>query len=140
MGRGYRQLEHTADLALELYGDDEAEVLVAGLEAMVAILTDGAPNLESNLELSEREVELDAVDPVDRMVRWLNEIVYVATVEGFIPAGAVVELGETGLRATLRGESEARSRLRTEIKSVTYHEAELRRVDGGWRARVVVDV
>jgi SHS2 domain-containing protein len=135
--RGHRQLDHTADLALELWGESEVDVLLAGAEGVVAIMTEGG-------EVEERErkvVHIDAVDPQDRLVQWLNEVVFAAVNEGFLFGSADIALeGATGLSATIRGEPGAAARVVAELKSATYHELALGEDDGIWRARVVIDV
>ena len=137
MQRGHRQLDHTADLALELWGESEVDVLLAGAEGVVAIMTEGG-------EVEEREhrrVRIEAVDREDRLVQWLNEIVVAAVSEGFLFGSAEIALdGATGLSATIRGEPRAGERVVAELKSATYHELELGEVGGMWRARVVIDV
>jgi len=134
--RGHRQVEHTADLALEIWARSEEGVLEEGLRALVAILTDGA-KISPN---ARREVQLEALDPEDRLVRWLNEVLYLATVEGFLACEARIQLTPRGVRAVLAGEAESGSRLQAEIKSVTYHGLALSRQDGRLTARVVFDV
>jgi SHS2 domain-containing protein len=135
--RGHRQLDHTADLALELWGDSEEEVLVAGAEAVTEILTDGAAVADQ----AARDVTIAAVDPADRLVQWLNEIIVAAVVDGFLFLRAAVELdGATGLRARVRGQTGGHARVVTELKSATYHDLALEREATGWRARVIIDV
>jgi SHS2 domain-containing protein len=135
--RGHRQLDHTADLALELWGASEVDVLLAGAEGVVAIMTEGG-EVEAR---EQRRVHIDAVDPQDRLVQWLNEIVVAAVNDGFLFASADIALeGATGLQATIRGEPGAGARVVAELKSATYHELELGEQDGMWRARVVIDV
>ncbi|HUS64795.1 MAG TPA: archease [Kofleriaceae bacterium] len=136
MERGYRQLDHTADLALELWGPSEEELLIAGAEAVIDVMTESAP---PGAATAERTVELDAVDGADRLVQWLNEIIVAAVTGGFLARAAEIRLdGSSGLRARLRGEP---GQVLAELKSATYHELELgREAGGGWRARVVIDV
>ena len=137
MQRGHRQLDHTADLALELWGESEIDVLLAGAEGVIDIMTDGG-DVE---ERGHRHVRIDAVDPQDRLVQWLNEIVVAAVSEGFLFGSADIELeGPTGLSATIRGEPDAGERVVAELKSATYHELALGEERGMWRARVVIDV
>lgn len=138
MRRGHRQLEHTADLALELWGESEEDVLLAGAEGVVDIMTEGG-QVEAR---AERRLAIDAVDPQDRLVQWLNEIVFAAVHDGFLVGSADIALaGTTGLSAILRGEPGAGGRVVAELKSATYHDLELaRQPDGSWRARVVIDV
>jgi SHS2 domain-containing protein len=131
---GHRQVEHTADLAIELWAPSEEELLGEGARALVEILAGGAAVSPA----SERQVQIESIDPSDRLVQWLNEVLYLASVEAFLVADAQIELGPTGLRATVRG-SEQRE-LATEIKSATYHDLHVTQREGTWRARVVLDV
>lgn len=134
---GWRQVEHTADLALALWAGDEARLLALGAQAVTALMTDGAP-IEPRAALT---VEIDGLDPEDRLVQWLNEIIYRATVEGFVLADAEIELdGPGGLRATLRGSAQARDRLQSEVKAATYHDLHIARDRRGCRTVVVLDV
>lgn len=135
--RGHRQLEHTADLALELWAPDEASLLVEGALAVVDVLTDGA---EVAAEAT-CTVELDAIDAEDRLVRWVNEVLWLAVGRGFLTADADVSLVTGGLSAIVRGDPNGSDRIRTELKSATYHDLHLEKgEDGLYRARIVIDV
>lgn len=133
---GARQIEHTADLALEIWGPDEPAMLVAGAQAIVDILTDGA----QVGDIDTRRVKLEAIDAEDRLVRWLGEILYWACVEGFVVARAELEVTADGLTGTAHGVQGAADLLKTEIKAATYHDLRVVRDSGGVRARVVLDV
>lgn len=138
--RGHRPLEHTADVAVELWAPDEATLLVEGARALVELLTEGAEAPRAGEATAERTLALTALDPEDRLVRWLAEVLYLATVEGFLVHDATLELTGTSLRGTVRGQPHAADRLRTEIKAVTYHDLRLEHGPAGVRARVVFDV
>lgn len=136
MSSGYRQVDHTADLALELWAPTEPELLVTGARAIVDVLTEGCPLTAD----SDRTISLDVLDPEDRLVQWLNEIIYAAVTEGFLFCDGELSLGETSLTADVRGRSGAADSIRGELKSATYHELSLTHGDHGWRAFVVIDV
>jgi SHS2 domain-containing protein len=142
---GHRAVEHTADLAVELWAPDEPGLLEEGRKALVELLTEGALD-ETGAQTSAgtaatRDVALDALDPEDRLVRYLNEILFFATVEGFVTTGEALTLRPPGhLEGRLTGRADARALLRTEIKAVTYHDLHITRVDGELRARLVLDV
>jgi SHS2 domain-containing protein len=131
-------------LAVELWAPDEAALLIEGARALVELLTEGAVIRAA----SERTLELSAIDPEDRLVRWLAEVLYLAAVEGFLVNDASLELSGAlpgalpgaSLRGTVRGQADAAALLRTEIKAVTYHDLRLERGPAGVRARVVFDV
>jgi SHS2 domain-containing protein len=137
VARGYRQIDHTADIALELWGDSETELLLAGARAITDILSDGA---EVDVRAA-REISIDAVDAADRLVQWLNEIIVAAVADGFLFGGAEIVLdGARGLHARVRGEADGHARVVAELKSATYHDLMIEGDADGWRARVVIDV
>ena len=130
--RGHRQIEHTADLALEVWAPSEEALLEEAAQALVEIMTDGATISGE----AERSVELECLDGEDRLVRWLNEVIYLAVNSGFVLQSAELRLeGETGLAATMRG-TEREGLVTGELKSVTYHDLRLEERF----ARFVVDV
>lgn len=133
---GYRQVEHTADLALEIWARDDAELLRVGARAIVDLLTESASVTSSE----HRIVELDVVDDADRLVRFLAEVLFLGMVEGYLVDDAHFEFEPGRLRATLHGQSGAQSLLRAEIKSVTYHDLHIVRTEGRVTAVVVLDV
>jgi SHS2 domain-containing protein len=135
--RGHHQIDHTADLAFEVWADDEASLLEEAAHALILAMTEGA----EAMGVAARVVELDSLDAEDRLVRFLNEVAVLAMTDGFVTASASVSLHEHGLCATLHGEEDARAKVLAEVKAVTYHDLSLARgEDGLWRARFVVDV
>jgi SHS2 domain-containing protein len=134
--RGHRQIEHTADLALELWAPTEAELYEEGARALVEIMTEG--RVVSGTD--ERRVSIDALDRDDRLVQWLNEIIYLAISGGFLCAAAELSLRDDGLDAVLTGEAGAADAVRAELKSATYHGLVIEPQADGWFARVVIDV
>lgn len=139
MDVGWRELPHTADLQIELWAPDEPELLRVGARAITAMVApDGVPPGPGPDRLP---VALDALDPADRLVRWLNEVLIRAVVEGFLTTGADLDLRDDGgLRGTLHGHAGQRDRVTAELKSVTYHDLELTVAPHEARARVVIDV
>jgi SHS2 domain-containing protein len=145
----YRQIEHTADLALELWAPTQEELLRVAARAIVDVLTGasepGSAGMPADLPATpatsaSRRIAIDAVDPEDRLVQWLNEVIVAAVTDGFLIADADIELDESRLSAEARGQGSAGHRIVTELKSATYHDLALERTDLGWRARVVIDV
>lgn len=128
----FRWVEHTAELELELEAPDEAAIFGQALTAVAELIGDGSgPHLT-------HEVEVEADEPALLLVEWLSELVYLAETEQFVPERiASLELGYGRLRATVEGHRGEPSQL---VKAITLHRLEFRRLDDGWRARVVLDV
>lgn len=143
MSRGFRPIDHTADLALEVWADDEPGLLVAAMEGLVALLSEGGDPAAVTGAPETRVFRVHGVDPEDRLVRWLAELLYLASAEGFLPLHAELRLRDddgSDLDATVHGLGAAGGRLGTDIKAVTHHGVHLVRTPGRIAATVVLDV
>ena len=135
--RGHRFTDHTADIAIEAWAQSESDLLVEAARALIAVLTEGAQILATD----HVKVRVEAMDPEDRLVCWLNEVLWLAIGSGFLLSDAELALEGNGLTATLLGEPNAAARILTEVKSATYHDLRLAREQSGrYVARVVIDV
>jgi SHS2 domain-containing protein len=146
MTRGFQETEHTADVALDLWAEDEVALLEEAARAVVALLTEGAP-LPADARVERREVSFASLDPPDRLVRWMNEVLFWALTEGLLVVDAELSLDEAGRGQVFGAQLVARVRgviapeaVRVELKSATYHELELSVSEAGARAHVVLDV
>ncbi|MEQ8275630.1 MAG: archease [Deltaproteobacteria bacterium] len=132
----YRQLDHTADVALEFSAPTLPALFLEAARAVIDVLTEGASVVGS----SQRTTELEVTDFEDGLVVWLNEILYWAVNDDFLFEGGEVVVERERIVATARGESGAVEKLATELKSVTYHHLLLEERADGWFGRVVIDV
>jgi SHS2 domain-containing protein len=86
----------------------------------------------------QRTIELQAPERASLLADWLDELVYLADAERFVPDGLVdLQLDGDRLRATVRGR---RGDPRALVKAVTRHRLAFEPAGDGWRARVVLDV
>jgi SHS2 domain-containing protein len=135
----YRLLDHTADLGLEIYGRDLADLFANACFALFDNITD-----LSRVKASvARSLAVTGDDLPDLMVNWLRELLALWTIDGLLVASARVKaVSETRLTAELACDVYAADRhdLKTDIKAVTYHQIAVTREAGGWTARVVMDV
>jgi SHS2 domain-containing protein len=85
-----------------------------------------------------RSVTVTAADRAALLAAWIEELAFLAESEGFV-ATRVVDLGleSKGLRATVAGVLDEPPPL---VKAVTYHRLAFEPRDGGYVARVVLDV
>ncbi len=135
----YRFIDHTADVAFEVYGSSLKELIenatLAFYEAFVDL---------SKLEVRETkslEVEGDGVDYL--LFNWLNELLYMFETEFF--AGKDVEVSvEEGevlrARGSIRGGRIRPEIVKTEPKAITFHKFKVERRNGNWTAFVIVDI
>lgn len=126
----YRLLPHTADVAVEIVAPDESGLRAAGIDALRELLVGSSPVRV----LAERPIEARGRDVAERLVRFLEEALYLYAAEQFVPgrAGPAGVLGEPF--------DPARHTALREVKAVTYHGATVRHDDAGLSATLVFDV
>ena len=85
-----------------------------------------------------REVALECHERAALLVLWLDELVFLAETEDLVPEEVErMELSDSDLVAVVRCR---RSRPRHLVKGATYHDLAFERSNGGFRAKVVLDV
>jgi SHS2 domain-containing protein len=135
----YRQLSHTADLGWRIRGDTLAELFENAAAALVATMVD-----RRTIRRTEtREVTLESGDRESLLVDWLNHLLYLFDVDGFLGRDFRVEsLTPRRLRARAHGErfDPDRHPEKTAVKAATYHRLEISQVAGGWQATVILDL
>jgi len=135
----FEVLDHTADIGLIVYGKDLNTLFENAGEAFFHLITD----LKKVRRRTERRIEIGGESLERLMVDWLSELLYLYDVENFLSKGFKMEsVGEDGLRATIKGEpfQEGVHVIKTGVKAVTYHQIEVRKENGRWRAQIILDL
>jgi len=128
----YEWRDHTAEVELVVRAPTPADVFREAADALGRYV-----ELDSGGEPATRTVELSGRDYSTLLVSLLEELIYLADTDRFVPDESEVELSGTELRAELRGR---RTEVRPIVKAATYHDLEFRERDGSWEARVILDV
>lgn len=147
---GVREIEHTADLGMEIEAGSLEELFRRAAAGMMALVrsTDDQPAERPRADPSASptvrsvRIELDGDEPdvAVLLVRWLRELLYLQEVSGFVYRDATfARLDGSGLRASVRPDPDPSPQVR-ELKGVTYHGLEVERDEGRWRARVIFDI
>jgi SHS2 domain-containing protein len=135
----FRQLFHTTDLALQIFGDSLEEIYENAGAALTATMVD-----RRYLRRREsREISLAAPDREALLVEWLNRLLYLFDVEGFLGREfRVTELGPEKMTVDARGDiyDPERHPGGTAIKAATYHRLEIAQKNSGWQAKVILDL
>jgi SHS2 domain-containing protein len=137
--RTYRQLPHTGDLAWRLWGQDLPELFENAGRALSATLTDR----RYLRRRATRTVRLTGIDRESLLVDWLNHLLYLFDIDGFLGRDFQVEsLTPGALKARVRGEifDPARHPSLTAVKAATFHQLSIVPVKDGWEATVVLDL
>jgi len=137
--RPYSQLAHTADLAWRLWGRDLPELFANAGRALSATLTDRRYLRRREI----REVSLEAGDREALLVDWLNHLLYLFDIDGFLGRDfEILTLTGENLQARAVGErfDAVRHPERTAVKAATFHRLAIVPVPDGWQATVVLDL
>jgi SHS2 domain-containing protein len=174
VGMGYRILDHTADIGVEVHGATLAGLFSQAALALVDLLTDRV-RLTGE---TERMIRVEGADLEDLWINYLREILYLFNGENFLikeitkiyfnaPTNpqhsgtpnptethkqpnlketstnkSEGKAAELSLEASLQGAPyhPQRHTIKTEIKAVTYHHAEVKQTPEGWQGVFIVDV
>jgi SHS2 domain-containing protein len=135
----YRQLAHTADLGLRIWGATREELFENAGAALTAVLTDRRRlRREKTMEILVEAPDLEAL-----LVAWLNHLLYLYDVDAFLGREfQVLDLSPQRLAARARGETydPARHVAQTAVKAATYHHLEIANHHGRWQATVILDL
>lgn len=137
--KAFREIEHTADLGIEVEEADLPGLFSSAGEALYGLIAD-----PSKMELKE-EIAVSATgDGWEELFHaWLCELLAQFNLKGFVGKRCEVNRVVAGrVEAWVKGETLdlKRHRFYTEIKGVTYHELKVWQEKGTWRARVIFDV
>ena len=132
-------LDHTADIGVIVYGENLKALFENAGRAFFHLITD----LRKVRRRIEKKIVLEGESLERLMVDWLSELLYLHDVENLLfKEFKVVSVGEDGLKAIAKGEpfQEGVHAIKTGVKAVTYHQLEVRKKNGGWRAQVIFDL
>lgn len=139
MKKRYKTFNHTADLGIEVYGEDQKQLFVNAGLALFDLITDiDKVEVKTSLSLTAEGINLE-----DLMVSWLRELLYLHQVKGYLFRDfAIHEISDKVLKAAVKGEKfdSHRHELIREIKAATYHQIKVVCEKGVWISRIVFDI
>lgn len=139
-------LPHTADVKIKVTADSLESLFKEAVAALYQYLKPKAkvkkPKRQGLPQSVIKQVKLQAFDLTSLLIDFLSEILSLTYIEKMkfqvrqiklIPSDPGIEL-----KAVLSGERF--EQLEDDIKAVTYHQAEMKKIKGGWKAVFIVDV
>ncbi len=133
--RGHRELEHTADWALEVWAPDLGTLLEEAARGMYDLL---GIETDRTAPRQQRRLELEPPDREAAIVELLGELLYLLETEHIAFEPLTIDVRGGSLTAELVGAPVLDQT--KEIKAVTYHQLEVRDTPSGVEATVVFDV
>ncbi len=132
----FEEIEHTADVALRVYGKDMKELLQNAAQGMAYLVCEETFLSDT---FDQALVEIRADDAEGLLVEWLNELVFLVEVKSFIFQHLEFQaISETYCKAMLFGK--IAHELKVHIKAVTYHNLKIVETQNGLEATVVFDI
>ena len=135
----YELLDHTADLAVKVKGRDPKSLFENAGKALMHLMLRG----KTSVSPAGFSIALSGQDLADLLVRWLGELLYLLDGEHLVVTSMKVEhLAPDRLEAVVEAvpfDPEIHEIL-SEIKAVTYHQAEVAEKGDHWEAKVILDI
>jgi SHS2 domain-containing protein len=145
--KDFEVIPHTADIKIRVYGRDLAEFFRNAVFGMFQSIGPKAPEcreVQGRLVCPQlpkkHEVEVVSLDLESLLVDFLSEALYLSDVndEAYLDA-RIHEVTEKHIKATLYGVKITGFEV-VEVKAVTYHGLEIKKVDDSWQADIVFDI
>jgi SHS2 domain-containing protein len=133
--RWHRFLEHTGEVRLQIGAESLAGLLAEAGRALGLLLLGSH---EASAATAVRTIEVRSRDRDALLVDWLNEILFLAETELWVPVHIEVDAGEDSLCASVRGVPV--HEVRSLVKAATHHGVRIRSDGNGFEAEVVLDV
>jgi SHS2 domain-containing protein len=141
----YHYLEEigTADIAFEATGRDLPELFKDAADATMNVMIDNLEAIEPretrHIELSNHQIDMLLFD-------FLQELIFFKDAERLLLRVRNIRIDEKDKKYFLETEAAgetldaARHQQRADVKAVTLHNFSVEKENGGWRARVILDI
>ncbi len=133
----FQLIEHTADTGLIAYGNNLTEAFANAAYGLFSIIAE----LNRVRKVESQTVVVNAEDIESLLFNWMNHLIYIFDVEHLLfKRFDISEFTEHNLKAICWGEryNPSRHRLKTGVKSATYHMLQVDRERN--RVRIIFDV
>ena len=134
--------EHTADIAVRVYGASLRELFISAAMAMFAVLVAKKAN-RPKADLKEIPIKKSAESLEDLLKGWLDELLFYYSSQGLILHRIkALECSEGAVEAKVLFEPMDKDfyEIKDEVKAVTYHELKVERIRNKWIAHIIFDV
>ncbi len=138
MTKSFKEIDHSGDIGIEVWGKDMGEVLQNATMGLFALLCRNQVR-----EVVERKVDVSSSSAEDLLVDWLAEVISTAGAYGELYGGVEIgRVGEWRAAGVLRGEKVDAKRhdLRFDVKAATYHGLAVEKRGGRYYGRVIFDL
>jgi SHS2 domain-containing protein len=132
----YKIIDHEADVGFEIYGKTLEDLYKNAAEALFSLI------VEPGERRPEKGKRFDLTDDQGLLIVFLNELLYLWDMEGFIPKDLSLKIESNKLTGTIIGGiyNPSRDTIKREVKAVTYHNFSIEEKNDMLKATVIVDL
>jgi SHS2 domain-containing protein len=133
----------TADIAFEATGRDLPELFTSAADATMNVMIENLDTIEPR-EMRRIELKNDEIDML--LFDFLQELIYFKDAERLLLCVREMRIeerdGAYSLSATTAGEllDAGRHQQRADVKAVTLHDFSVEKIEGGWKASLLLDI
>lgn len=138
MRNGYRFIEHTADVGIEIFSPTLPALFEQGGQALFELIAPG-----SSMAVTPFVIESDGEDPESLLVNFLNDLLLHFEVEGLLFRRLKTRSLEKGclvMDALCEPVDPGGAGVETVVKAATHHDIAVKREHDYWHAVVFLDL
>ena len=138
--KNYRIINHTADFALEIFGDNLEKLFIHAAFALIEIMFEKKVRYQDNFPYKEKQIKLKSEEPESLLIDWLREIFGLCIIEKEILVKInFLKITENKLNAKISVQK-IDEIPNTEIKAITYNDVQIKETKTGLSCVIVCDV
>ena len=134
--QGHEWIDHTSEVTLRAYAAAMPDLIVEVTRAFLELVPEAIRDPQRD---AVHELEVRASDPAAMLVDWINELVFLAESECWLPAAPEVEV-EEGSWLRVRCREVPLSSPFVLVKAATLHNVRVQETRGGIEAEVTLDI
>lgn len=141
--KSYKQIDHTADIGIRVWGKDQKQLFAHAATAMFDILVRRKRRGQKNPRRLCRSIKLHADTPEELLQSWLSELLFLYETKRLVFTAFNIEtITSTALQAKVCAEplNLNSHEIKTEIKAVTYHQLQINQKKKKIIAEIIFDV
>ncbi|WP_456471690.1 archease [Methanocaldococcus sp.] len=133
----FKYFETTADMGVEAEGESLEEAFKEAAKALYNMMVD----IDKVDKVKCVEFEVEGEDLEELLYNFLNELLFYTDVYGLVFSDFDLKIEGKKLKCKAYGEEIKREHnIKEEVKAVTYHKMEVKKENGKWRVKYIVDL
>jgi SHS2 domain-containing protein len=137
----FRVVDHTADIAVDIWGKDVQEFINEGVRALFFLLTEEEiENIDYNSTPLRKRIKIDLSDFDEGYIDFINRIITFVDIYDILAVGVDVHIRANKAFTTVYFMRDCSGFIKREIKAATRHNFKVSRNDGGLKSRITFDI